>query len=374
MNQGFPKQPRRMRADELRQFTPAHIITAFIGASRKRYADVVAMMQNIERSIRDLDLETNQFSAMMQTRNAQGDIAIDQGMHYLSIWVSGTKQYLALAYAHLNEQLEAEKFVQGEMHRWLRGQLPTSIITVEEAQKRAAQANAGAPNGVPLDQMLAAGGTAPAAQLPPGVVQGNAPGIAQQGQPMQAQPMQVPMQQPMMPQAPMQQPMQQQPMQPPPGMMPQMPQAPMQAQPMMQQPMMQPQQGVVYPPQVPVMAQGGVAMQQPQGVPMYGYPGMTMQFQPPPMPAPATHLPTHQVPYDPNAPMGQPMMPPPIPAQQFATPQQAQQAALPDAPPAPVVQPPAVQYATPEAAHVAVEGAHASNHAVNGSNKPSSAS
>jgi hypothetical protein len=230
---------------------------------------------------------------------------------------------------HLEQHIHAEMFLQGELNRFMRGQPPTPFqgppLPAEMQQPIV-------PGYAPPAQLPAAAAAAqgqPQPQQPPGYFrQGpNGPEVAFTGAPPQGQFPAPQQQQPMMP----------------PGFAPQMqPQMPPQMQP---PPALQGQQMFgPYPPPGAFAPPPGMVY----GPPPYGY-----YPQQPPMTMPANQLPVMQQPHDPNAPaalapMPMPMQQPaPQQGQQFASPEAARQAVMPDAPPAPAVPTSVVQFPTP---------------------------
>jgi hypothetical protein len=332
MNQA-PQQRRRNTLPH----GPHHIIQLLIGQSSKRYAAIKEMIKNQTDGFFDLQRETQQLAQFI----VQEDGSIDVRIHRLAAWLQANLAMAEINRQDLERHCQLELMLQGELNRWLRGQRPTQFQ--------------GPPLPPEMNQPIVPGYQPPAPQLPPagGTQDGAQPqgqqapqGYFRQGpnglEPIfgggQGQP------QPQV-NAPTMFPTPQYPMQPPPYTYPQAPQ-------------MQPQ------PSPPPALQGGQQMfgpyppppQQGYGQPQYapqGYPPPGYGYQPPPQPMPNNQFPVmQQSQQDPSAP---PTLAPIVQAMpqqvhpQFASPDAARQAVLPDAPPPPAVPTSVVHFPMPNA-------------------------
>lgn len=296
----FPPQRRQPRPQQQNpnQFAPANVLMALLDQSRKRYAAIAAMIQNEDQGFRQLDLDCSTMAQIMMDNGGQAN----PDLHRLAEQLQETKRAGMMARVNLEGQLECEKFLQGQIVRWLQGKRAVQMAVT------ATQAGQGG-GGAPAPQM---NGASPMPQLQQGPV-------PQQAAPQNGNPYASPAFQ-----------------QHAPGQVP--PQAP-----------------APYPQQQQVAPQGQPAY-------MFGpFPGQAnVPFQPAPVESlPVTQLPVQHVPIDQGQLQPQ-VMPPPIPAQQYASPEAAR-AAIPGPPPPVVAQPPVVQFINPEAAKAAVEQSHANN-------------
>jgi hypothetical protein len=362
-----PQQPRRggdgRAAKMQQQVVPTGHLMQMLHETKQRYDDVSEMLRRHDNGYRRLAFEvqqtTNRLGQRPATHDAQGNPIptiqlpdgrqIDARLYRLHVSLQASLRAGAMVKVHLEQQLEVDRFVHGELERFVSGQPPTDF--------QGPQSNVPQPS-VPGQAPILTPQTQPAPQLMP----------PQLAYPQFAQPQQQYAQQ-QQPQQ-MQQPQQQMPVvQLPsgqlvplaPGQMPS-PQALAAYNQQMAAALAAQQQGQPQQPQQP--------SQMPQGQHIFGpYPG------PPGAPpvmvvdprhldprqgqevlATADHMPSMQlpvahVPYDPASLNGPP--PPPVP--QYMTPEQAAAATFPNAPPAPVVTAPAVQYPTAGSARAATD-------------------
>jgi hypothetical protein len=354
MNQS-PRQRRHAASQEQQPgdpLAPKNVIGGLVQQSRNRYQQfgemitlLGQMMHNIERGAQQLELDCSQMAVTMVSPDGT---QVDPNLHRLASSLQASLRGLDITMRdigairqHLNQHLGVERAVQGDFHRWLRGQMPTMPVgpqppgAIPLAGQQAPQLGAGAPPAA-VDVSPAGTSEQQAAvagyfrRAPDGTFEPQAPGAAaaQVPQPQQPQatmpgiaaippgmipPGMMPMQPQMMPQQqPMMQPMpwpgmapqqmQQMPMMQP-GMVPPGYQQPMQQMqpPWPQQPMMQPmpwpgmgpQPGMVpvYPPNYDLsrMPNNQLPVQQvPTQQPMQGPPPAMGQFQPVQQPPMAT--------------------------------------------------------------------------------------
>ena len=334
---------------------PHKVIQLLIGQSSKRYAAIKEMIKNQVDGFFDLQRESQTLAQYM----LQEDGAVDQRIHRLGLSLQAAMAISEINRQDLERHCQVELILQGELNRWLRGQPPTRFqgppLPPEMAQPIVPGYAGPPPAQLPAGQPQQDGAAQPQLdpqqarstyfrQGPNGLepVSPGAAAYAQQPAQPQMQPQQAmmqpqmapygyPQQQPMfpMPQYPMQQPAPQQ-------QAPQMATPPaLQGQQMFGPWPPPPQQGYAAPPP-------GYAPQYPQQPPYY--------YGPPPSPMPANHFPVmEQSQQNPGAPPTlAPLMPPQAaPAPQYATPDAARQAVLPDASPPPAVPTSVVHFPMP---------------------------
>jgi hypothetical protein len=158
-----PQMPRR--ASQLPP-SPTHVITLLLGQSGKRYQAIKEMIKNQTDGFFDLQKESQQLAQFMQ----QEDGTVDVRIHRLAFGLQAVLAAAEINRRHLEQHLQAEMFLQGELNRFLRGQPPTRF-----------QGPALSPE---MSQPIVPGYTPPA-QLPPGPVP--QPAALGQGQPQQGQ-------------------------------------------------------------------------------------------------------------------------------------------------------------------------------------------
>ncbi len=339
MNQA-PQMPRR--ASQLPS-SPSHVIMLLIGQSQKRYAAIKEMLKNQVAGFADLQKESHQLALLYMQEDGGPD---SQRIHRLALSLQAVFAAAEINGQDLQRHLQAELFLQGELNRFQMGKPPTHFQGPQSPQAQQPIV----PGYQPPQQLTQGQDGAQQVQAPqqsyfrqgPNGLEPTAAFPVPQQQPPPQQPQMMP--QPQMPfpmpgyavppgyapQAPMQQPMPQMPAMP---QMPQMPPQVLQGQPM-------------YPPQY-------AQPQYPQPYPQAPY-GYYAPPQAPPASMPVNHLPVMQQGQDPNAqPVLMPLMPQqqPMPQQQFATPEAARQAMMPDAPPPPAVPVGVVHFPTPNAPH-----------------------
>lgn len=408
-----PQKPRQRRPDsrataQQQQIVPTNVIMALMHLTKTHYDEIAAMLQQRDQGFRRLSFECDQITRRLQITPPQLDEQgqpypvitlptgqrIDARLYRLHVSLQASLRMHALGKAHLEQQLEVDRQVHGELDRFLHGQPPMDFVGPQVQQVQQGQAPGGGGGEAPSSFQFAPP-QQPAQLMPP---QQAYPQFApqQQQQPMMAQQPQqqqqpfpphvvaAPQQQPQMMVPPPPQFMAQQPgyfVPVPEGQTPQVQMGPMPPMMVPVQPQMQQQQQQVMPPQYapqphPQIGQhifGAMPPQQP------GAPQMMMvdPARVDPRHAgevlggadhmPSMQLPVAQVPFDSASIHG----PPPLGVPQYTSPEAARAAMLPNAPPPPIVTAPVVQYG-PEGPppHPAAPPAPASGTNVNGAGKP----
>ncbi len=304
MNQGFPQQQSR-RQREKQPYPLSEVIAALIGRSKKNQMTIAEIIEKYDRAYQTLSQTCAELSVRMQ----YPDGTVDPRVHQLRISLQSSLDLYEINKAHLNEQINVELFVQGELTRFLYNLPPSDFVRAQQQAQAQAQAQAHAPQ---VQQGFAppapAAGQLPQAQQP-----------AQLMPPQQAQQPQLPPPPPsyfvQTPEGPVATSPQMQ-MQPPPQA-----QQPMQAQP-------QPQPQPVYPPGYPQVPPG-YAMPPGYAVPPgYGQPGYPQQPMMVPVPqgyAPGYYPPGYAAPPPGYGQPGYPQQPQQPMQQQPQQPAQQQQ-------------------------------------------------
>ncbi len=141
MNNNFPppQRPRRLQQNPQSPpvFAPVNVIMGLLDQSKKRYQTVSEMIRKVDELVRledqgfrQLDLEASQMAQLMMQQSGEAD----PNLHRLGESLQAAKragalvrQNLGQARADLEGQVEVEKFLHGELMRWLRGQKPIQM-------------------------------------------------------------------------------------------------------------------------------------------------------------------------------------------------------------------------------------------------------
>ena len=173
MTQGLPPSapPSRRRGNRNplpQEYTPVHVIMALIGQSRRRCVTFQEMIEKQSAGLIQLHMECQQLAGLIRND--------PQSLNRLGISLKATRTTLEKNKHYLEEQIQAELFLQGEFQRWLNGEPPTEFAPPPQGMVRHELG----------DEAPRALGYASPAQLPqraqqPGMQPGVQPGM--QGQP-----------------------------------------------------------------------------------------------------------------------------------------------------------------------------------------------
>lgn len=205
MNQGFPPgQPppsRGGRGEKQNPFAPANVVMALVRQSELRYSSYGEFITKQDQGFRQLQMDCQTMAITIQSDPAS--------LNRLGMSLQAALRTAAMNRMHLEQQMQVELFLQGELKRWLVGQPPTAIVGPEPPQAMMARGQRGAsPNGMMpgMEANVNEGGD-------PQMVYPQGPPPYGQGQPGMAPQQRMPPQR-MMPMRPGQQPPQPDPMSP----------------------------------------------------------------------------------------------------------------------------------------------------------------
>jgi len=105
-----------------------NIIISMIGVSKRRCETFAEMSQKISASLVNLQMDCQRMSSYIRHDPA--------GLNRLGIWLNAAKNALERDQHHLDEQIQIELFLQGELERWLNGEPPTEFAPPPPGMRR----------------------------------------------------------------------------------------------------------------------------------------------------------------------------------------------------------------------------------------------
>lgn len=124
MTQGIPPSapPSRRRGNRNpspQEYAPVNVIMALIGQSRRRCVTITEMLQKQGAGLVQLHMECQQMAGLIRND--------PQSLNRLGISLNAARSTLEKNKQALEEQIQAELFLQGEFQRWLNGEPPTDF-------------------------------------------------------------------------------------------------------------------------------------------------------------------------------------------------------------------------------------------------------
>jgi len=92
---------------------------SMIGVSKRRCATFAEMSEKIAASLVNLQMDCNRMAGYIRND--------PQGLNRLGIWLNAARVALEKDKEHLDEQIQIELFLQGELERWLNGEPPSDF-------------------------------------------------------------------------------------------------------------------------------------------------------------------------------------------------------------------------------------------------------
>lgn len=96
-----------------------NVIISMISVSKRRCMTFMEMSEKIAASLVNLQMDCQRLSTYIRHDPA--------GLNRLGIWLNAAKNALERDKEHLDEQIQIELFLQGELERWLNGEPPTEF-------------------------------------------------------------------------------------------------------------------------------------------------------------------------------------------------------------------------------------------------------
>jgi hypothetical protein len=142
----FPPPARRRgnkNANSDQEFGPvANVIASMIGVSQRRCATFADMSEKLAQSLVNLQMDCQRMAGYIRSD--------PQGLNRLGIWLNAARVALEKDKEHLDEQIQIELFLQGELERWLNGEPPSDFAPPPPGMRRQMpHLERGAPQQVP---------------------------------------------------------------------------------------------------------------------------------------------------------------------------------------------------------------------------------